>query len=134
MANTTVTPAYSIETGKVRSMFGKTTGKVYAMLTGRFGENLAQVEGMSASDARAEMLKTVGEMVTENRPTYLVCGDGKTTLIVFRSFGGWEYEIVDADRTYPTGCLMSCDTRKQAVGQAIAHAERSYGGVLRQLR
>lgn len=127
------TSAYAIVTTPERSMFGKRTGAIVATLTGAYGSEVARATGSTATDAKAALVRQVAQLCEEPRPTYLFCGDG-TVLVVFRTFNGWEYEIVSAERTYPSGCLMTVTTRAQAVAAAVSHAEQSYGGVVRQLR
>lgn len=127
------TAAYAVVTTPERSMFGKRTGAIVATLTGAYGSEVARATGSTATDAKAALVRQVAQLCEEPRPTYLFCGDG-TVLVVFRTFNGWEYEIVSAARTYPSGCLMMVTTRAQAVAAAVSHAEQSYGGVVRQLR
>lgn len=126
--------SYTIEAREERTMFGKRTGKKTAVLLGACGQDVAQTTDVSAQAAKRELLKGCAEMIKEERPSYIFCGDGTTVLTVFRAFGGWEYEILDATRTYPAGCMMNVETRQEAVKQACAHADQSYGGVLRVLR
>lgn len=54
MADTHVTPAYSIVAEAQRTMFGKRTGKLRALLTGRYGSTVAEAEGTSIADAIIE--------------------------------------------------------------------------------
>lgn len=125
--------SFTIETRDDRTMFGKRTGKKVAVLTGQFGGEVAQTSDVSVQAAKRELLKQCAEMISEPRPSYIFCGDG-TVISVFRGFGGWEYEIISQDRTSPAGCMMNVETRKAAVEQACAHADQSFGGVLRVMR
>lgn len=133
MPEMTVPPAYAVVTTPERTMFGKRTGAIVATLTGEYGSEVARAAGPTATDAKTALMRQLAQLCDEPRPTYLFCGDG-TVLVVFRTFTGWEYEMVSAERTYPCGCLMNVTTRAQAVAAAASHADQSYGGVVRQLR
>lgn len=131
--HTDTTPAHAIVTTPGRTMFGKRTGSMVASLTGEYGSDVASAAGPTATDAKAALVRHLAQLCEEPRPSYLFCGDG-TVLVVFRTFSGWEYEIVSAERTTPCGCLLNVATRDQAIASAMSHAEQSYGGVVRRLR
>lgn len=134
MAQLDSTPdPYAIVTAPGRTMFGKRTGSIVASLTGEYGSDVASAAGPTATNAKAALVRHLAQLCEEPRPSYLFCGDG-TVLVVFRTFSGWEYEIVSAERTAPCGCLMNVATRDQAIAAAVSHADQSYGGVVRRLR
>lgn len=134
MANT-ITPAFSIVTQPLRDMWGKSTGKIAAFITGRYGANLFQVEARTATEAKSELIQAIAERLEDGeRPSYVVCGDGKTILCVFRTLAGWEYEIIDGSRSIPCGCLLNCQTRKEALATAVHHADGSFNGTINILR
>lgn len=116
-------------------MFGKRTSKFIASITGRYGSDVATMEGTTAADAKTELLKALAILAEHDiKRTYVFCGDGETVLHVYRTFNGWAYDITSAKRTTSTGCHMNCETRKQAEDQAIAHADQSYGGSIQVIR
>lgn len=126
-----MTTTYSIETAPKRTLFGKRTGRMAAKIVGPLHDTDA-IEGDSISDAKSNLLGYL-HAIEEHHGTrrYLVCGDG--TILAIHWFGtGWAYDIFGGERTFKSSCMARETDLETFTAQARAHAEQSYGGVVRQ--
>lgn len=119
----------TIEVKAAKTMMGRKTGGYVAVINGR-----TDVHGDTATIAKANMLDYLAAIELNHATRrYLFCGNGKTILVVHWSNVAWAYDIIDAERSYPSGCIMSTTDLREAIKQATAHAEQSYNGVLRAM-
>lgn len=127
-------PMYRLTTIPQVTMFGKRTGSIEARLESDWSPNVASATGASATLAKAALLDLLGRMASNTERAYLFCGDSKTVLIVSFAGTAWQYDIVSADRTSRSGCIMpGVQSFREAVDRAREHAGQSYGGILNEL-
>ena len=124
---------YWIITERQKTMFGKRTGSVVARLESDHSAYVASAAGPTATLAKEALINQFGRMAANDQRAYLFCADS-TVLIV--SFAGdcWQYDIIGAERTNRSGCIMpSVTSYNDAKARAYEHADQSYGGVVKAL-
>ncbi len=90
--------------------------------------------GPTKDEAKSNLLGYLLK-IEENhgKRTYIFCGDG-SMLCVFWFGEGWSYDMVGGERTSTASCGMNPSySREATIESAKAHAEQSFGGVLKVL-
>lgn len=130
----TINSVYSITTAPQKTMFGKRTGGVLARLETPTSVSVIDAGGRTATLAKSALLAQMARAVENQTVRYIFCADNARTVLVVRfSHDSWGYDIIDAERSYPSGCWMPSADLRAAVDAAKSHAEQSYGGVLKAI-
>lgn len=126
--------AYTVTTRAQRSMLGKRSGRIEAILTSPHGSTVQTVDAKTATEAKALMFDYCAAHAENATIRYLFCADESRTLLVVRySNGCWGYDIIDPARSYASGCWMPNANRKAVIEAARSHAAQSWGGVIREM-